>query len=55
MLFDFGISFQFYCGGVRGGSAPQRRYTVRLRPNDASGASQLRSIGGGSAVIIDRR
>jgi hypothetical protein len=28
-----------------GGSAPQRRYTVRLSPNDTIEASQLRSIG----------
>ena len=27
-----------------GGSAPQRRDTVRRKPNDASEASQLRSI-----------
>lgn len=28
----------------KGGCVPQRRYTVRLSPNDASEASQLRSI-----------
>ena len=32
-------------GVSAGGSAQRRRDTVRREPNDASGASQLRSIG----------
>ena len=54
-------------GGFAGGSAPQRRHTVRRKPNDASEASQLRSIDqrglrptkkhdpGTPAVRLDRR